>query len=265
MIVAARLLRDRRRSLLWWTLAIAGLVFVNVAFYPSFKDQPSFDQLFEDLPESLKAYFGVEGAASLTSPTGYLHSQVFTLLLPAALLIFAIGLGARAIAGSEDEGTLELLMANPVTRTRVAWERYAAGMGLLWIVGLASFVVTLALSAPFELLEGLSVVKMAAACLAATSLATLHASIAFAVGCAVGGRVRAIGVAATIAVAGYVIFGLVSAGLIHWSRIVSPWWWYLSRNILDRGLPFESVVVPLGLSGILAAAGVWAFTRRDLR
>lgn len=265
MIVAARLLRDRRRSLLWWSLAIAGLVFVNVAFYPSFKDQPSFDQLFEDLPESFKAYFGVEGAGSLTSPTGYLHSQVFTLLLPAALLIFAIGLGARAIAGSEDDGTLELLLANPVTRLRVAWERYAASIGLLWVVGLMSFVATLALSAPFELLEGTSVVGMAAACLAATSLATLHASIAFAAGCAVGGRGRAIGAAATIAVLGYVIFGLVSAGVIQWSRIASPWWWYLSRNILQRGISVESVVVPLGLSAILAAVGVWAFSRRDLR
>ena len=52
-------------------------------------------------------------------------------MLPLLLLVFAIGLGARAIAGSEQEGTLELLLSNPVTRRTVVAERYLAMVGMI--------------------------------------------------------------------------------------------------------------------------------------
>lgn len=48
------------------------------------------------------------------SPEGYLNGQYFNLLAPLLLLIFAIGFGARTLAGEEREGTLELVLATPV-------------------------------------------------------------------------------------------------------------------------------------------------------
>jgi ABC-2 type transport system permease protein len=265
VIIAARLLRDRRRSLAWWALGMAGLVFTSAVFYPAIKKQPSLDQLMRNLPQSLKAFVGEQAGVSLTSPAGYLHGRMFTILIPALLLVFAIGLGARAIAGSEEDGTLELLLANPVSRTRVAAERFAGVAALIGGLGLATFAALLALSAPFGLLQGVSILRLAAATLAVTSLAMLHASIAFAAGSARPGRSRATATAAAVAVAGYIVFGLVNSHVISWARFVDPWWWYLSRNILVGGLPPEAVVVPLGCSAILGAAGVAAFSGRDLR
>lgn len=48
------------------------------------------------------------------SPEGYLNGQYFNLLATLLLLIFAIGFGARTLAGEEREGTLELVLATPV-------------------------------------------------------------------------------------------------------------------------------------------------------
>lgn len=264
MIVALRFILDRRRSLGWWSLAMVGLVLVNVAFYPSFREQPSFDALFEDLPEGVQSLFGV-GGIPLTEPAGYLHSQVFTTLLPIALIIFAIALGARAIGGTEDEGTLELLMANPVSRSRVAIERYASTVGLVLVLGMVATASTVALSAPFQLLEGMSIPYLLAACLAATCLAVFHASLGFALGCVFGGRSRALAIASSVAVGGYVLFGLVSSGVIEGARFVSPWYWYLNRNIIAFGPGGESIFVPLALSLGMGAIGVWRFGPRDLR
>lgn len=264
MRIAERFGLDRRRSLAWWSVAMVALTFVNVAFYPSFKDQPSFDQLFEDLPEGLQSLFGA-GGISLTSPAGYLHSQVFTTLLPIVLLIFAVALGARAIGGSEDDGTLELLLANPVSRARVATERYVAQTVLIIALGVVTSAAVVGLSAPFGLLEGISIIRLLAACLAATCLALLHASIAFAAGAALGGRGRAIAIASAVAGAGYISFGLISSGVIRGSRFFSPWYWYLNRNIVAQGAGPEAILLPLGLALALAAAGIWMFRLRDLR
>ncbi len=55
---AARLIRDRRRSLLWWSVGIVGLVLFTVALYPSLKGEESFNEVIEQMPEALRAMFG---------------------------------------------------------------------------------------------------------------------------------------------------------------------------------------------------------------
>ena len=39
-------------------------------------------------------------------------------MLPLLLLVYAIGAGSRAIAGEEESGTLDLLLAHPLSRRR---------------------------------------------------------------------------------------------------------------------------------------------------
>ena len=47
-------------------------------------------------------------------------------MVPLLLMIAAIGAGAGAIAGEEERGTLELLLANPLSRRRLVLEKTAA-------------------------------------------------------------------------------------------------------------------------------------------
>jgi ABC-2 type transport system permease protein len=266
MIIALRYFIDRRRWNTWWVVGSVAMIFLTVAFYPSIKDQTTFDEIFRDAPEGVRALLGAAGDISLNSPAGYLHSQLFAQLIPIALVIFGTAVGARAIAGAEDDGTLELMLSNPVTRLRVAVERYASGVAMVVGLGFISTVALIALASPFELLaEGVSVLDIAGAGVAVTCFGILHASIAFAVGAVGGGRSRAFAVAAVIAVAGFIVFGLVSGGVITPARYVTPWWWYISRNLLAQGLPPESVYMPIGISAALAVIGIWRFRLRDLR
>lgn len=241
-----------------------GIVLISVTFYPSLRDQPAFDELFENLPESVQVLVGASGL-SIRSPAGYLHSRVFSTLAPITLLIFAIALGARAIGGSEDDGTLEMLLANPVRRVRVAIERFAAMTGLIVVLTLVTTVSLIVLGAPFGLLDGPTVGNLAAACFAAMCLALLHATVAFAVGAALGGRTRAMSAASALAVGGYLAYGLVSSGVVRGLRFITSWYWYLNRNIVAQGPGLESWLLPLGLSVALAALGIWRFRLRDLR
>ncbi len=131
-IVLRQLLKDRRRSLLWWSVAIAALAVITGASYPTVKDFGSgFDELMEQLPEGVAELLGAGGGR--VSPEGYLNSQLYSNNFPILLLVFGIMIAAWTVAGAESEGTLEPLLANPVSRTRVALERFC-GMSILLAV-----------------------------------------------------------------------------------------------------------------------------------
>jgi ABC-2 type transport system permease protein len=264
VIIFLRFLKDRRRSTLWWIVGLGAGVLLSIAFYPSIKEQGSaLDDLMKDLPEGLKALAGAQGAVSLTSPAGFLNSQVFAQVFPIALLVLAIGVGARVIAGAEDDGTLELLLADPVTRRRVTVERYLAAVTIVVVVALGASVVLVGLAPVFQL--DLPMANLIGACGAVTCFAVLHTSIAFAVGAAMGGRGMAIAVGSAVAAGGFIVFGLVSGNVLEPLRFITPWWWYLSRNILAYGLSAEAIVPPIALSALLAYVGLIGFERRDLR
>lgn len=266
MIVAARFARDRRRSLLWWTIGVGALVLFTVALFPTVKGEESFEELADKLPASLRSLFGLAEGAPLTSAPGYLHARLFSTLLPVILVVFAIGLGARAIGGSEEDGTLELLVAQPVTRLRIAVERSLAAGALLVSVSAAFAVMLLVAAIPFGALDGVSIVGLAGASAGAFCLALLHGSVAYAAGAATGRRGLAMGVAAAFAVTGYLVEGLITVSdAIRPMRFASPWHWYLGRNMLVSGVAPDALIAPLLLVPVIAASGTWLFLRRDLR
>jgi beta-exotoxin I transport system permease protein len=264
--VAQRWLLDRRRGLAGWTLGVTGLVLFTVAFFPTVEGDETFENLTDQLPASLRSLLGLAQGAPITSAPGYLHARLFSTLLPLLFVVYAIGLGARAIAGTEEDGTLEILLAHPVTRTRVALERYLANTALLAALTVV-FVAVLAASAPpLGALDGVSLTGLAGASAGAFALAILHGSIAYTVGAATGRRAPAIAAATTIAVAGYLIEGLLAVSdTIRPLRYASPWHWYLGRNMLTGGTAPDALAPPLLLSLALLAAATHLLNRRDLR
>ena len=64
--------------------------------------------------------------ARFGTPVGAGVFELFSLMAPLLLIVFSIGAGASAIAGEEDRHTLELLLANPVSRCRIVLEKLAA-------------------------------------------------------------------------------------------------------------------------------------------
>lgn len=266
MIVARRFLLDRRRSFSWWTAGMASMVLFTVALWPSIRGQDELEDIMADLPEGLKALFGSGEGIAFTSAAGYLHSRLFASLFPLLLLVFGIGLGARAIGGAEEDGTLELILAHPVTRARLVAERYAAVVGLVTWLTMAGLVAVLALGPFVGLLDDLSVGRLLMASVALNGLALFHASLAFAAGCLFGRRGPAVAVASAVAMTTYLLQSLIAAAdVLDVARFISPWHWYLDRNLVAHDATGTATVLPVVLAGALALAGGWRFVRRDLR
>jgi ABC-2 type transport system permease protein len=255
----------RRISLAWWALAVTGVCALLAVAYPTVRDNSELDKTFTELPPGVQALLGLSGSNLLSSPTGYLNSQLYANLLPVLLLVFGIGLAAWAVAGDEAAGCLELLLANPISRVRVALARLA-GLVLLTACLAAVCVASLVALAPVTgLNEGLSTTHVIAATVAASLLALTFAALAFAVGAATGSRPAALGSAAALAVAGYVLEGLAQQiDALRPVGAVNPWHWMLAHDPLRHGLLWQTWLPPLVATVILAAVGLPRLAHRDL-
>ena len=238
----------------------------TVALWPTIKGNPEFDQVVEQLPASVRAMIGSQADIALTSAPGYLQARLFSTLLPVLLLVYAISLGAGAIGGTEEDGTLQLVVAAPVTRRRIAIERLAASAGLVIALAAISAATTIALSAPTGLLDTASAPRIALAMWAVIGIALFHGAIAFTVGAATGRRGPAVASATGVAFGGYILHAITaSTPAIEALRVLSPWWWLLDRNLLVQDATPLAVAVPGVGAALLSAVGVAIFKRRDLR
>ncbi len=268
MTILWRFVLDRHRSMIGWALGAFVLVIVTVAFYPTIRDQPSIEEVMRDLPDAFKASFGIDDAVPVSSPAGYLQARLFALTLPVSLVIFGIGSGARAIGGSEQDGEVELLLAHPVTRHRLVIERFVAVMVLTLALGSLFMVLLFALGPPFGALKGLSVLRLLASCAGAMALGLFHTTLAFAVGAVTGRRSTSVSVATAVAGGGYLLNGLLAAaGAPDAARFLSPWFWYLRRNMLVEVEPVDLLAFALPLASVVALfiLSLVTFDRRDLR
>ena len=257
-------LRDVRRAIGWWSLGTVALSAFIVAVYPSVRDNPELNKMVEDYPDTLKAFFGLGQDVDYTSPVGYLNGELFSFMLPLLMLVAAIGAGARATAGEEEHGTLDLLLANPLSRRRLVLDKLAALVAEVAILGFASWL---------SLVVGCRIVGMhvssahlAAATAAAVLLAVTYGALALFVGAATGRRAVAIGVAAAGAVAAYLLSSLAElVDFLKPLRGFSPFYHYVAQDALRAGLALDHVAFLLALAFAASGAAVAAFAGRDLR
>jgi ABC-2 type transport system permease protein len=258
-------IRRRRAGLMWWSVGLVGMVALLAVAYPTVRDNAELDRTFADLPPGVEQLLGLGGGDTLTSPAGYLNSQFFANILPVMLLVFAVGMAAWIIAGDEAAGTLELLLANPIDRVRVALARFGGlVMALAGLVAVSSAALV-ALAHPTGLDQGLPAVRLVQATIASGLLALTFAALAFAVGAATGNRPVALAVAAGVAVAGYLVEGLApQVAALRGVRAIDPWHWLIDTDPLRHGLTWQTWLAPLVAVAALVAAGLPILARRDL-
>src|SRR5262245_38000363 len=261
--VFTKTLRDVRRGLLWWSVGLVGLVAFLVAVFPTVRDNPELNRLVEQYPDALKGILSFGGGIDYTTGAGYLGSELFAFMIPLLFLVAAIGAGSRALAGEEEQGTLDLLLANPVSRRRVLLEKLGAlvfellALGVvlwiaLWIGGRATSM-------------NVSAAHLGAGAASAVLLALAFGSIALLLGAASGRRALAAGLSAALAVAAYIVNSLASlvSGLEALQKL-SPIFHYTASDPLRHGLDAAHVLVLVGIAAVASTLAVAAFDRRDI-
>ena len=261
--VFLKTLRDQRRAVLWWGIGLVALTIVTVLFYPSFRDTSGFDEVYDQMPEALAKMFAGE-FTDFTSPEGFLNTQLFFFVIPLLFIVYAVAFGSSTIAGEEAQGTLGLLLSNPVTRWQVVAQKFGA---------LATSTLVLALFLWLGLVVGAALVdleaspvRMAAATLSASFLGLAFGALALALGCVKGSRGLSIGGSSALAVAAYFLNALapLSETLEPIQRL-SPFYYYISSDPLANGLDLVHTAVLIGLVVVALGVALISFERRDLQ
>lgn len=258
-------LRDRRRSMIWWVLGTFGYLVAITATYTFFIDQrEAYESLLADYPDALLAVFGVESGAQLLTPDGYLTSQAFGWLVPLLALALGVGIGASAVAGEEEAGTLDLLLAMPVTRASVVLQKLGAMVVLVLVLGVAVFGGTAVGAMAIEL--DLSMGHLAAASFSGVLLGLVFGTLALAIGAATGRRGTCLGVSSGAALVAFLIHTL--APMVDWLESfhpLTPFYYNAESQPLVNGLHWGHAGVLIGLSGLFVLIALIAFRRRDIR
>lgn len=250
---------DQRRALLGWAIGFAAVSLVYGGFYP-FAATPEYADLIEGLPPALAEAMGW---GDISTPHGYLGATVFGILGPVLAIIMAIGMGTRAIAGGEEDGSLEMLIAHPVTRTRVVVQKAVALAVATVMAGVVVLVAILAIRGPIDL--ELSFANIAAASLDLALMGLLFGSLAIFVGGITGRRGLAISVSAAVVVVAYLANGLApQVDALAWLQNVSPFHWADGARTLRDGIDPVNALLLGGVAVVLVAGAAFAFNRRDV-
>ena len=259
--VFLKTLWDQRRSLMWWGIGMATISLITMLFYPSLSEAPELNELISDENSLMRAFVG--DIEDLTSPEGFLNSQLFFLLIPLLFIGFAITQGSAAIAGEEEKGTLDLLMSSPVSRRHVLVHKWAAMLATIDVLAVATWI-GLVLGAVVVDMD-ISLIKVAEATLAAGFLAMAFGTLSLALGAANGRRAFSIAIASVAGVTAYLINALTPAvEALEPARFISPFHYYSGSDPITNGLHLGHIGVLVLIAVVLYVLATFAFERRDL-
>ena len=257
-------LRDQRRALLFWSLALAAYALSMCFLFPSIRESAvDMQGYIESMPEAFRSAFMGESTDFSRADT-FLNAELFSFMSPILLLVFAIGLAAAQVAGEEESGSLSLLLAYPVSRRKLLAQKLGVllvGIAALTAVHLGALVV-----GELAVDMGLAAGQLVDGHVNLGLLVAAVAAVAFAAGAATGRRSVAITAGAGLAAVSYlmnVIAPLVER--LEPLRYASLFYYYGGAEPLRVGLRPAYLAVLLGVTAAAALVAFVAFERRDVR
>jgi len=250
-----------RGQILGWGLTLAVLGGYLVGFYDTIAEQQeALGQLIANYPPELMAFFG--DFSNMFAPQGYLNVEFFS-YMPLILGFYAVLAGSGMLAGDEESGTMDLVLAHPLSRTALFLGRLAAfetTMFLILLLTWAGFAIVV----PSTSME-LSALELAAPFLALFVFLMLIGTLTLFLSMLLPSRRFAAMASCMLLVASFFLTSLarIDENLESVAKF-SPFNYYQGGEAIG-GIEWGWLGGLFGFALLFALLAWWRFQRRDIR
>ena len=217
--------------------------------------------VYTSLPEAFRSLIGISDDVDVG---GLAINVMFGTWGAIAMAALALAMGSSAIAGEERDGTMDILLANPKSRTYVLLSKTGA---LVMSVALASVAVWIP-ARPIAALLGVEIsgLDVEALTLHLFANSVFFGLLALAIGAITGNKGTATGVTTGIMVLSF--FGVGFLPLVEGGEAASkilPWYYFDGSDPVMNGVAWGHLALLGGGSVLLLVAATVGFNRRDLK
>jgi ABC-2 type transport system permease protein len=252
-----------RGQILGWGLSLAALCLYMARFYNTIaRQKDQYMKLLDSFPKEMLAFFGTSEAMQMFTPSGYLNIEYFS-YMSIIIGIFAILAGASMLAGDEESGTMDLVLAHPVSRTELF-----VGRALAFLVATISILainwIGFLIGIPGSGLN-LNAIEIAQPFLSLFGVLMLFGTLALVLSMLLPSRRMAAMTSGILMVASFFITALARLdSKLEQVAKLSPLNYYQGGLAID-GLKWGWLAGLVGFSILFVLIAWWRFERRDIR
>ena len=255
-------LYQRRTATLWFSLSVAAYSVLIAWYYPMI-EKVDYEKLLESFPPEMIELFAGD-AADLSTFGGFLATEYLGLIWVAIIAGLAISLATKALSGEVAQGTMELILTQPVDRMVLVVARWAAMAVNLAVVCLAT---TLPLWAAAKWQDiSVDVGHLMALTGVGLLLGLAIGGIAYALAAFSNDSGKPAGLVAGLLVAMWLIAFM--AGQAEWAEALNPvnllHYWNPAR-LVEKGTVETGALIAYSVTALAGfAIALVGFTRRDV-
>lgn len=241
-------------------LGLAALAVMMILIAPGILEDIDIDALLEAYPPALVEAMQLDVMATIE---GFLALELYWFGLLIVLGIYVAYSAASTIAGDIEDGTMDTLLAAPVSRWGVFGEKYLALLVPIVVVNVAILAVVFVGTSLIE--EPIPTADLIAVHLLSLPYLLLWGAFGMLASVLVSRRVVAEGVAAGTVVASFLAETVAEGSDLEWLGAVSPTRYYDPITILTASeYDFLGGVVLLAATAVLLLGAGIRFARRDV-
>lgn len=137
---------NRKALIIWCTCMIVGVI-SGMAKYTAYSSGGTSSQVIKDLPQSIKALFGM-GSLDVTTMSGF-FAFLFLYIAVAAAIHAAI-LGSGILAKEERDKTTEFLIIKPISRFSIITSKFSAAFVNIVILNMVTMVTSIGMVSAYN-------------------------------------------------------------------------------------------------------------------
>jgi ABC-2 type transport system permease protein len=254
-------LRRYRGQVIGWGIGMFLLGLMAIPLWDiTLKERATVEVMVRKMPPGLKAV--MPDLDNMFEPAGFLNVRFFA-LMPLILGVYAVLGGSGLIASDEENGTLDLVQAHPVSRSELFLGRFAAfAAATAGILGIAWLGLVVPMSwSTLDVGWG----ELALAFLSLLGVLLLYTTLALLLSLVLPSRRLAAMAAGMVVVGSYFVSTLarLNSNLELLARL-SPLDYYQGGDAI-HGLNVLWLAGLLAVSAVFAGLAWWRFQRRDIR